>query len=259
MEIIIKNLIKNYQLNGLEVPAIRGVDVTIHDGEFTAIAGPSGSGKTTLLNIIGGLDRPTSGDVLIGGDDLNELSQRELSDMRLRRIGFIFQAYNLIPVLSAIENVEYVLLLQGVEKEERIRRSTEILTEVGLGDYLHRLPRELSGGQQQRVAIARAIVSEPEVILADEPTANLDQKTGSSLLDLMHDLNHKKGITFLFSTHDRMVMEKAQRLVYLTDGTINSDILRGRDHFQENNKKTKKKKPSAQSGKPNRKTHVKKS
>lgn len=241
MEIIIKNLIKNYQLNGLEVPAIRGVDVTIQKGEFTAIAGPSGSGKTTLLNIIGGLDRPTSGDVLIGGDDLNALSARELSEIRLRRIGFIFQAYNLIPVLSAIENVEYVLLLQGVEKAERIRRSTEILTEVGLGEYLHRLPKELSGGQQQRVAVARAIVSEPEIILADEPTANLDQKTGAALLDLMHDLNHQKRITFLFSTHDQMVMGKAQRLVYLTDGTINSDTVRGRDHFRDENKKKRSK------------------
>jgi putative ABC transport system ATP-binding protein len=250
MEITIKNLIKNYRLNEIEVPAIRGVDITIKKGEFTAIAGPSGSGKTTLLNIIGGLDKPSSGNVLVGDDDLNELSPRELSEMRLHKIGFIFQAYNLIPVLTAIENVEYVLLLQGVTKEDRNRRSTEILTEVGLGEYLHRLPRELSGGQQQRVAIARAIVSEPEIILADEPTANLDQKTGSSLLDLMHDLNHKKGITFLFSTHDRMVMEKAQRLVYLTDGTIDSDTVRGHDHFEENNKKTKKQ---------NRKTRVKKS
>jgi putative ABC transport system ATP-binding protein len=235
MEIKIHNLIKNYQLNGLEVPAIRGIDLTINKGEFSAIAGPSGSGKTTLLNIIGGLDRPTSGDILIGGDDLNALSARELSEMRLRKIGFIFQAYNLIPVLSAIENVEYVLLLQGVAKDERKRRSTEILTEVGLGEYLHRLPRELSGGQQQRVAVARAIVSEPEIILADEPTANLDQKTGAGLLDLMHDLNHRKKTTFLFSTHDHMVMEKAQRLIYLIDGTVNSDTSKGQDHFEVKN------------------------
>ncbi len=233
MQISINNLIKNYELNGLEVPAIRGIDLTIKKGEFSAIAGPSGSGKTTLLNIIGGLDRPTSGDVLVGNDDLNMLNQKELSDLRLRRIGFIFQAYNLIPVLTAIENVEYVLLLQGVSKEERTKRSTQILKEVGLGEYINRFPKELSGGQQQRVAVARAIVSEPEIILADEPTANLDQKTGASLLDLMHDLNHEKKITFLFSTHDPMVMEKAQRLIYLTDGTINSDTTRGKDHFED--------------------------
>ncbi len=220
----VRDLIKNYEANGLSIPALRSVSLSVKRGEFIAIAGPSGSGKTTLLNVIGGLDNPTSGRVDVGGIDLTALSPRELSDMRLNRIGFIFQAYNLIPVLTAIENVEYILLLQGVEKEVRRERSRRILEEVGLGGEINRRPRELSGGQQQRVAVARAIVSEPELVLADEPTANLDQKTGSNLLDLMHELNHRKNITFVFSTHDRMVMEYAERLVSLSDGTIASDV-----------------------------------
>jgi putative ABC transport system ATP-binding protein len=220
----IQNLIKNYDTNGLEVQALRGVDLTLKQGEFTAIAGPSGSGKTTLLNIIGGLDRPSGGSVSVDGTELAGMSAKELSLMRLNKIGFIFQAYNLIPVLSAVENVEYVLLLQGAGKEERTERSLAMLREVGLEKESHRLPKALSGGQQQRVAVARAIVSEPAIILADEPTANLDQKTGAGLLDLMHDLNHRKGITFLFSTHDPMVMQQAERLIHLTDGQIASDI-----------------------------------
>jgi putative ABC transport system ATP-binding protein len=219
----VTNLVKNYSGDSLEVQALRGVDLKVERGEFTAIAGPSGSGKTTLLNLIGGLDYPTSGSLTVAGNNLNEMSPRDLSDMRLNNIGFIFQAYNLIPVLTALENVEYILLLQGVDKKERLERSTRILKEVGLGKEINRRPKELSGGQQQRVAVARAIVSEPELVLADEPTANLDQKTGSSLLDLMHDLNHKKNITFIFSTHDRMVMEYAERLISLTDGMIISD------------------------------------
>ncbi len=223
----IKNLVKDYDNNGLVVHAVRDITLDIEDDEFTAIAGPSGSGKTTLLNIIGGLDNPTSGGVRVGDNDLTEMSSKELSDMRLNEIGFIFQAYNLIPVLSAIENVEYILLLQGVEKEERRERSAAILKEVGLGDKLDRLPKELSGGQQQRVAVARAIVSEPEIVLADEPTANLDQKTGAGLLDMMHKLNRNKGITFVFSTHDSMVMERAERLIGLTDGQVSSDERRG--------------------------------
>ncbi len=223
----IKNLVKDYDNNGLVVHAVRDVTLSIEDNEFTAIAGPSGSGKTTLLNIIGGLDNPTNGGVTVGKNDLAEMSPKELSDMRLNDIGFIFQAYNLIPVLSAIENVEYILLLQGIDKEERRERSAAILKEVGLGDKLDRLPRELSGGQQQRVAVARAIVSEPEIILADEPTANLDQKTGAELLDLMHDLNREKGITFIFSTHDTMVMDRAERLIGLTDGKVSSDERKG--------------------------------
>lgn len=219
-----QKLIKNYDTNGLEVQALRGVDLVLKKGEFTAIAGPSGSGKTTLLNIIGGLDHASGGSVNVGGTELAGMSAKELSLMRLNKIGFIFQAYNLIPVLSALENVEYVLLLQGVEKEERTVRSLAMLREVGLEKEAHRLPKALSGGQQQRVAVARAIVSEPAIILADEPTANLDQKTGAGLLDLMHGLNHSKGITFLFSTHDPMVMQQAERLIRLTDGQISSDI-----------------------------------
>lgn len=221
--ITIKNLVKNYDGEGLEVRALRGVDLSVERGEFTAIAGPSGSGKTTLLNLIGGLDNPTAGTLTVAEKDLNGMSPKELSDMRLNNIGFIFQAYNLIPVLTAVENVEYILLLQGVGKAERRKRSERILKEVGLGKEINRRPKELSGGQQQRVAVARAIVSEPELVLADEPTANLDQKTGASLLDLMHDLNHRKNITFIFSTHDRMVMEYAERLISLTDGMIVSD------------------------------------
>jgi len=223
-----KNLEKEYNTNGIVVRAVRGVDLSIERGEFSAIAGPSGSGKTTLLNIMGGLDRPTRGAVKVADNDLSTMTAKELSDMRLRRIGFIFQAYNLIPVLSAIENVEYVLLLQGVDREERARRCREILAEVGLESEMNRLPRELSGGQQQRVAVARAIVSEPDIVLADEPTANLDQQTGANLLDLMKELNSKKKITFLFSTHDGMVMERAERLIYLTDGNIRSDKKKGR-------------------------------
>ncbi len=222
--ITVRNLDKNYEANGLSIPALRRVSLTVERGEFIAIAGPSGSGKTTLLNVIGGLDNPSSGEVDVAGRDITAMNPRELSDMRLNNIGFIFQAYNLIPVLTALENVEYILLLQGVDKEERRSRSRRILEEVGLKAEINRPPRELSGGQQQRVAVARAIVSEPELVLADEPTANLDQKTGANLLDLMHELNRRKRITFVFSTHDRMVMERAERLVSLYDGTIASDV-----------------------------------
>lgn len=224
MDIIkISGLTKNYENNGLTVKAIRGVDLDIKKGEFTAIAGPSGSGKTTLLNIIGGLDSPTTGEISVAGEVINDFSAKMLSDMRLRKIGFIFQAYNLIPVLTAIENVEYVLLLQGVGEKERSERSAAMLKEVGLENEMHRRPQELSGGQQQRVAVARAIVSEPALVLADEPTANLDQSTGSNLLELMHNLNKEKDTTFLFSTHDTMVMEKSERLINLKDGAVDSD------------------------------------
>lgn len=221
--ITINNLTKDYNTNGLPVHAVKNLDFIVKEGEFTALAGPSGSGKTTLLNLIGGLDYPTSGSIQVGGQDISGLNPRQLSDLRLSSIGFIFQAYNLIPVLSVIENVEYILLLQGIDKKERRERSAQILEEVGLKNEMHRLPRALSGGQQQRVAVARAMVSEPKLILADEPTANLDQKTGSSLLDLMHELNHRKGVTFIFSTHDRMVMDYAERLVNLIDGQIALD------------------------------------
>ena len=224
--IVIKDLVKDYHSNDIVVHAVRGVSFEIKKGEFVALSGPSGSGKTTLLNIIGGLDSATSGAVQIGDYELNKMSAKELSDLRLNEIGFIFQAYNLIPVLSIVENVEYILLLQGVDKNERRQRSIVILEEVGLGDKINRLPHELSGGQQQRVAVARAMVSNPGIILADEPTANLDQKTGAGLLDLMHSLNKKRGITFLFSTHDPMVMERSERLIHLIDGEIIEDERR---------------------------------
>jgi putative ABC transport system ATP-binding protein len=216
----IKGLYKDYNTDGLAVHALNGIDLSIKKGEFTAIAGPSGSGKTTLLNVIGGIDRPGRGDVEVAGKNLNRLNSRELSDLRLNSIGFIFQAYNLIPVLTAVENVEYVLLLQGVAKSERLERSESILRAVGLDNEMKRRPAEMSGGQQQRVAVARAMVSNPEIILADEPTANLDQATGSALLDLMHRLNKERGTTFLFSTHDSMVMKRAGRLINLRDGRV---------------------------------------
>ncbi len=221
MDIInLENVHRTYEMKGITVEALRGISINVKKGEFAALAGPSGSGKTTLLNIIGGLDTPTSGSVLVGDTMLNDLKAKELADFRLNKIGFVFQAYNLIPVLTAMENVEYVLLLQGLEKETRHLRSKNVLEEVGLKDQMNRRPHELSGGQQQRVAVARAIVSEPDIVLADEPTANLDQKTGAHLLDMMHNLNQVKKITFLFSTHDPMVMERAERLVHLTDGMI---------------------------------------
>jgi len=216
----IKGLYKDYNTDGLAVHALNGIDLSIKKGEFTAIAGPSGSGKTTLLNVIGGIDRPGRGDVEVAGKNLNKMNSRELSDLRLNSIGFIFQAYNLIPVLTAVENVEYVLLLQGVAKSERLERSESILRAVGLDNEMKRRPAEMSGGQQQRVAVARAMVSNPEIILADEPTANLDQATGSALLDLMHRLNKERGTTFLFSTHDSMVMKRAGRLINLRDGRV---------------------------------------
>jgi putative ABC transport system ATP-binding protein len=224
MAIILCNKICKDYFNGvITVPALRGVSIAIEKGEFAAIAGPSGSGKTTLLNIIGGLDFPTSGEIIVGEQNLSKLNKTQLSEVRLKKIGFIFQAYNLLPVLSALENVEYILLLQGVGKEERYERCSNLLKEVGLGDAMHRRPHQLSGGQQQRVAIARAIVSKPDIVLADEPTANLDQNTGAGLLDLMHELNKKNHITFLFSTHDGMVMERSERLIKLFDGSVASD------------------------------------
>lgn len=216
----ITGLYKDYNSDGLAVHALNGIDLAVKRGEFTAIAGPSGSGKTTLLNMIGGIDRPGRGDVKVGGASLGSMSEKELSDLRLYRIGFIFQAYNLIPVLTALENVEYILMLQGVERRERRARAEDILRAVGLEKQMNRRPAEISGGEQQRVAVARAIVSRPEIILADEPTANLDQATGSNLLDLMKKLNEERGVTFLFSTHDPMVMKRAGRLISISDGRI---------------------------------------
>lgn len=222
----IQKLHKNYQSGKIEVPALRGVDLTIKQGEFTAIAGPSGSGKTTLLNIISGLDTPTSGTVTLGDKLVSSMTGKELSDFRRDHIGFIFQSYNLIPVLTVKENIEYIMLLRGVEKTEREDRVAKILKEIGLEGMQKRRPVELSGGQQQRVAIARAIVSSPDIILADEPTANLDSKTGGELLDIMHKLNENHGTTFLFSTHDQMIMDHAKRLIILHDGQVQSDDTR---------------------------------
>jgi len=224
--ILTKQLTKVYSDDGVPVEAIDQIDLKIQSGEFTAIVGPSGSGKTTLLNIISGLDSPTSGEVWLKDVLLSDMSGRELSDFRRDHIGFVFQAYNLIPVLTVRENVEYIMLLQGVPKEERHRRVMEILKDIGLEGYEKRKPTRLSGGQQQRVAVARAMVSRPSLILADEPTANLDSKTGTALLDMMAELNQKTGMTFIFSTHDEMVIRKARRLVTLHDGKIVSDEQR---------------------------------
>ncbi len=222
----IEEVTKHYQQDSVAVQALRGIDMAIEEGEFLALVGPSGSGKTTLLNLIGGLDTPTSGQIRVGNQEIGRLSKKERSTLRLWKIGFIFQEYNLIPVLSALENVEYVMLLQGVPDEERRRRAMAVLGEVGLEGLEHRRPRELSGGQQQRVAVARAIVSEPTIVLADEPTANLDSTTGGGLLDLMRNLNEIHHITFIFSTHDSMVMERAKRLVHLRDGQIVKDTTK---------------------------------
>ena len=213
---------KIYRQDSIVVEALKDVDLEITEGEFLALVGPSGSGKSTLLNLIGGLDRPSAGRLWVADAELGERTRRALAELRLKRIGFVFQEYNLIPVLSALENVEYVMLLQGVPDAERRARATEILNEVGLAGLEDRRPGELSGGQQQRVAVARAIVAAPALVLADEPTANLDSATGAALMDLMRRLNEEKRVTFVFSTHDPMVMERAKRLVRLKDGHIAS-------------------------------------
>jgi putative ABC transport system ATP-binding protein len=224
--IIAENVEKVYSENGVPVPALRGVDLTLKSGEFTALVGPSGSGKTTLLNVLSGLDRPTAGQVHLGGRSIASMSPGELSDFRRDHIGFIFQAYNLIPVLTAEENIEYIMFLQKVPRGERHRRVLEILDLVDMKGLEKRMPPKLSGGQQQRVAIARAMVSRPLLILADEPTANLDSKTGSDLLDIMCHLNRELGMTFVFSTHDKMIMDKARRVVTLKDGKVAGDEVR---------------------------------
>ncbi|MFK7826106.1 MAG: ABC transporter ATP-binding protein [Oligoflexales bacterium] len=205
------------------VQALKSLSVDIKRGEFTAVVGPSGSGKSTLLHLVGGLDKPSSGQIRLAGKAMSEMTGNELSDYRRDHIGFVFQAYNLIPVLSVEENVEYVMLLQGVSPSERRDRVHSMLKRLGLGDKYKRFPNQLSGGQQQRVAVARAMVSHPDIILADEPTANLDSKTGGDLLDLMKELHELEKMTFLFSTHDPMVMERAERLIRLKDGEIAED------------------------------------
>jgi putative ABC transport system ATP-binding protein len=220
----VRGLTREYKQGSVTVHALRGVDLDIEAGEFTALMGPSGSGKTTLLNQIGALDQPTAGSVVVDGRELAQLSAGQLSDLRLHRLGFIFQSYNLLPVLSAAENAEFVLVLRGVPKAERRRRVLDTLASVGLTGLEHRRPNALSGGQQQRVAVARAIAGQPALVLADEPTANLDSKTGHELIELMADLNRAHGVTFVFATHDPQVMDAARRVVRLVDGRIAEDL-----------------------------------
>lgn len=220
------NLFKIYEPEKIPVYALNGVHLHIERGEFIALKGPSGSGKTTLLNMIGGLDTPTEGYVEINGQNINELSPNKLIDFRLNNIGFVFQSYNLIPVLTAKENIEFVMLLQGKPSEEIEKRTGELLKEVGLEDKVNVRPGQLSGGQQQRVAVARALAPKPQFILADEPTANLDSVSAQNLLDIMEKLNEEEHITFIFSTHDQRVIDRAHRVLTLEDGKIISDELR---------------------------------
>ncbi len=220
----IKHLIKIYDGTGLEVKAVNGIDLNYEKGEFAAIVGPSGSGKTTFLNLLGGLDSPTSGEVIVDGVDIWKLRSRKLINFRMNNIGFVFQSYNLIPVLTAKENVEFIMHLQGRPKHERDARTKELLKAVGLADRINSRPNKLSGGQQQRVAVARALASKPKFILADEPTANLDTKSTENLLDIMEKLNKDENITFIFSTHDARVVKKARRVITMEDGKIVSDV-----------------------------------
>jgi putative ABC transport system ATP-binding protein len=214
---------KVFEQEAEEVKAVQGVSMTIERGELTALAGPSGSGKTTLLNLIGGLTRPTSGRVWVAGHDLTKMSSIELAQLRLEQVGFVFQAYNLLPVLTAMENAEFPLLLQGVDEQERRERVRELFKRTGLDGLEDRRPGKLSGGQQQRVAVVRAVVGKPALVLADEPTANLDSHASEALLDMMAELNQELGTTFVFATHDTMVMERSRRLIQLIDGSIASD------------------------------------
>lgn len=219
-------LTKVYNSDQVPVHALRGVDLTIGKGEFTAIVGPSGSGKTTLLNIIGGLDEPTEGKAFIQDTDLSTLSESKLIKFRLHHIGFVFQAYNLIPVLTALENVSFIMQMQGRPSKECREKSIDLLKEVGLEDKINKRPSELSGGQQQRVAVARALASKPAFVLADEPTANLDSVSTAELLDMMLELNEREQMTFVFSTHDQRVIDRARRVVTLVDGHIDTDEKR---------------------------------
>ena len=219
----IESIGKCYRQGDVEVQALSGINLSVEEGEFAALVGPSGSGKTTLLNIIGGLDSPSHGSVDLNGTDITALGEGELSDFRLFQLGFIFQAYNLVPVLSALENVELVMVMQGRHPRERRERAEHYLELVGLTSIMHRRPSALSGGQQQRVAVARALAAGPRLVLADEPTANLDSENATALLDIMHRLSHEERTTFIFSTHDPRVMERAERIITLRDGTVESD------------------------------------
>jgi len=218
-----EKLNKTYKQGKLKVKAVNNVNLKISDGEFTAIVGPSGSGKTTLLNCIGGLDKPTNGKVTIDGEVISSYPSNKMIKFRLNNIGFVFQAYNLIPVLSAKENIEMIMLMQGYDKQEREQRSNDLLNEVGMGNMSNRRPAQLSGGQQQRVAVARALASKPKFILADEPTANLDSISTAKLLDIMSRLNKQENITFIFSSHDQRVIDRARRVITLEDGKIITD------------------------------------
>ena len=220
----LRDVKKTYRLGPIEVPALRGISLRVAPGEFLAIAGSSGCGKTTLLNIIGGLDRADTGEVLVEGENLQLLSASSLARLRLQRLGFVFQAFNLLPVLTALENAEFTLLLQGVPTKQRRERVEKLFSEIGLSGLESRRPGELSGGQQQRVAVARAMVTEPALILADEPTANLDSTTATALLDVMEQLNRTHGTTFVYATHDPQVMARAHRLIGLRDGQIATDV-----------------------------------
>ena len=222
----IKDLYKIYNETEVEVRAVNGVDLVFEEGEFAAIVGPSGSGKTTLLNLLGGLDIPTSGSIIINDMDISKLSSKKLIDFRLHNIGFVFQAYNLIPVLTAKENAEFIMQLQNKSKQERNLRIAELFKAIGIDGKENVRPSRLSGGQQQRVAVARALASKPKFIIADEPTANLDSKATSDLLDIMRKLNEHENITFIFATHDQRVMDRAKRLIYLEDGKIIKDEIR---------------------------------
>jgi putative ABC transport system ATP-binding protein len=224
MELIrTENLNKIYNDNEISVHALKDINLKIEKGEYTVICGESGSGKTTLLNALGTLDMPTEGKIFLEGQDISKKTQKELSNIRLNKIGFIFQAYNLIPVLTAIENIEFAMMLKGVSEKERREKVFEMMKYLKIEELGNKLPNQMSGGQQQRVAVARAIVNDPAIILADEPTANLDYESGENLLELMQKMNEEKGITFLFSSHDRQVMDKAKRLITLRDGKIESD------------------------------------
>jgi len=218
--VITRNLHRTYSIGGIESVALRGVDLSIEPGEFTVIAGPSGSGKTTLLNLIGAIDSPTKGEILLDGQDLGKLSASQRARVRLERLGFVFQSYNLLPILTARENVELVLELRRVPAGERRRLARQVLEDLGLGELENRRPLEMSGGQQQRVAVARAIVDRPDLVLADEPTANLDRASSEALLNLMQRINEERSTTFVFSTHDPQVMERARRTIVLADGEI---------------------------------------
>ncbi len=220
------DLRKTYVTEAIETPALNGVDLELHEGEFTAVAGPSGSGKSTLLHLLGGLDRPTAGEIYLEGTAMSGLSKDQLSRLRLTSIGFVFQAYNLIPVLTVLENTAFVLELQGIVRGERIARARRILGELGIEEYADQYPNRISGGQQQRVAVARAVVSEPSIVLADEPTANLDTATSLDLIDLMRRLNEGKGATFFFATHDTRLLDRVNRLITLVDGVVAGDETR---------------------------------